>query len=162
MYLNMSIFHNLKNEKEYKASTGFNSQEFNELFIVFQTLYTPKESNPYLPIKLQPVLTNKKEALFFILHYLKAYPTLQNMGLYFGFSEATVSQYLELLKPIIKASLTKLEHLTTRLFKDQTDFDKAFEGIEELAIDVTEIPIQRPDNQEVQKNNYSGKKKPIQ
>ena len=162
MYLDMSIFHNLKNEKEYKASTGFNSQEFNELFIVFETLYTPKESNPYLPIKLQPVLTNKKEALFFILHYFKAYPTLQNMGLYFGFSESTVSQYLELLKPIIKASLTQLEHLTTRLFKDQTAFDKAFAGIEELVIDVTEIPIQRPDNQEVQKNNYSGKKKPIQ
>ena len=30
------------------------------------------------------LLTDKREALFFILHYFKAYPTLQNMGLYFG------------------------------------------------------------------------------
>ena len=161
MCLNMSIFDNLKNDKEYKASTGFSIKEFNELLLIFETLYIPKEGNPYLAIKYQPVLTNKKEALFFILHYYKAYPTLQNLGLYFGFSESTASQYLDLLKPIIKTSLIKLGHLTTRLFKDQVEFDKVFENIKELYIDVTEIPIQRPDNQEVQEEFYSGKKKPI-
>ena len=57
-------------------------------------MYYPKTGNPYVKDKAS-VLTDKREALFFILHYYKSYPTLQNMGLYFGFSEFTVSQYLE-------------------------------------------------------------------
>ncbi|MGI4832712.1 MAG: transposase family protein [Janthinobacterium lividum] len=36
-------------------------------------------------------MTDKKEALFFILHYYKAYPTLQKLGMYFGLSNSAAS-----------------------------------------------------------------------
>ncbi len=106
----------------------------------------------------QPILTDKKEALFFILHYYKAYPTLQNSGMYFGISDAAASQYLELLKPCLKAALQQKNMLAKRLFTGQDSFETTFIGVQDLFIDVTEIPIERAKNQEVQRENYSGKK----
>lgn len=153
-----SIYQNLNTDKQYKASTGLNKLEFESLFFTFEKLYISKIGNPYLKNK-NPVLTDKKEALFFILHYYKSYPTLQNMGLYFGFSEFTVSEYLERIKPILKASLEQNTSLKTVVFKDQTAFNEAFQNVDEIYIDVTEIPVERPKNKEIQENKYSGKKK---
>ena len=148
-----SIYKNLSNEKQWKASTGLNETEFEKLLSYFNKLYFAKTGNPYVPDK-NPVLTDKREALFFILHYLKAYPTLLNMSLYFGISEASVSEYITLLKPVLKATLLSSG---TELYSEK-DFSKIFEGVEDLFIDGFEIPIQRPVDEEKQKNHYSGKK----
>jgi hypothetical protein len=159
-----SIFSNLQNQKQYKAATGLSIEKFEKLYSRFQLYYTPKQANPN-PQGNQPVLTDDKEALFFILHYYKAYPTLQNLGLYFGFSEATASQYLDLIQPVFKKALSDFERSEFPLFSTQEEFDQAFEGIEDLLIDVTEVPSQRPVNEIVQINEtvqselYSGKKK---
>ncbi len=154
-----SIFHNARNERQYKAATGLAIAEFEALYNIFQHFYTPKQ--PALYSSYLPVLTNKKEALFFILHYYKAYPTLQNLGMYFGLSDAAASQYLELLKPCLKAALQQQNLLAKRLFTGQKDFEQTFAGVQDLFIDVTEIPVERPENQDVQKDWYSGKKNSI-
>lgn len=153
----MNIYKNIKTDKQYKASTGFSKEDFMELFLVFEKLYFPKKRSIYKDVP-KPVLTNKKEALFFILHYLKAYPTLVNMGIYFGFSESTTSIYIELLKPILKAALLQVTKPIARNFGSQEDFDKAFEGVEDLIIDGVEFNIQRPQDNDQQKEHYSGKK----
>jgi Helix-turn-helix of DDE superfamily endonuclease len=152
----LSIFNNLRTDRQYKASTGLSKAEFEELYAVFEKLYIPKTANPYTS-NHPPVLTDKKEALFFILHYYKSYPTLQNMGLYFGFSDFTASTYLELLKPILKASLQSKAALKAGLFENQSEFNKVFEGVSDIFIDVTEIPVQRPQNDEIQKKSIVAK-----
>ena len=152
-----SVFKNVKSDKEYKSMTGLSKAAFECLYLVFCDLYEAKESNPYGGVR-QPVLMDKREALFFILHYYKAYPTLVNMGIYFGFSEYTVSQYLARIKPYLKASLAQNKGIQTTLFKDQAAFDAAFEGVDDLYIDVTEVATERPQNIENQKERYSGKK----
>jgi DDE superfamily endonuclease/Helix-turn-helix of DDE superfamily endonuclease len=154
----MSIYNSLQTDKQYKASTGLSKSEFEELFIHFDTLYIPKKGSPYAEVK-QPVLTNKKEALFFILHYLKAYPTLVNMGIYFNISEFAVSQYISLLKPLLKAALNQSGTPIIRSFGSKEEFEKAFQGVEDIIIDAFEVRIERPENEEVQKEKYSGKKK---
>lgn len=152
-----SIYANLKNDKQYKSSTGLNIAEFEALYTSFQHLYIPKVSNPYNPEK-NPVLTDKREALFFILHYYKAYPTLQNLGLYFGFSNFTASQYLDLLKPILKESLHQNKVLCNRLFNNQSEFNAIFGDVKTIMIDVSEVPVERPQDAAIQGNRYSGKK----
>jgi len=67
-----SIYHNLKSDKQYKAGSGLNKTQFEQIFKAFDKLYFPKIGNPYVKDKA-PVLTDKKEALFFILHYYKSY-----------------------------------------------------------------------------------------
>lgn len=48
--------------------------------------------------------------------------------------------------------------LPKSLFQNQVDFEKAFEGVEDLFIDCTEIPVARADEYEKQEEFYSGKK----
>ena len=152
-----SIYHNSKNDRQYRAATGLSRAEFDALYAAFSPFYTPKQQNPY-PGPSLPVLTDKREALFFILHYYKAYPTLQNLGLYFGMSDAAASHYLERLKPCLRMALNQQNVAITRVFKNQAEFDRLFEGVEDIMIDVTEVPIERSDSYEVQKSQYSGKK----
>lgn len=154
--MSSSIFLNARNERQYKAATGLSIAEFEALYALFQPFYTPKQPAPYS--SYLPVLTNKKEALFFILHYYKAYPTLQNLGLYFGLSDAAASHYLDVLKPCLKAALQQQNTLAIRLFTGQNSFEKTFAGVQDLFIDVTEIPIERSENQDIQRSQYSGKK----
>jgi hypothetical protein len=59
-----SIYHNLRTDRQYKAATALNKQQFEELFTIFEKLYVPKTANPYIT-HLQPQLTDKREALFF-------------------------------------------------------------------------------------------------
>ena len=153
-----TIFSNCVNDRQYKAATGLSLVEFNDLFAFFAPCYVPKQANPYYAEKA-PLLTDKREALFFILHYYKAYPTFQNMGLYFGMSNAAACQYVELLRPCLHAALTGHQPAVKRLFTNQAEFDKLFEGVGAIFIDVTEIPIERADNYDVQKLSFSGKKR---
>lgn len=152
-----TIYHNASKERQYKAATGLSMAEFDALYPLFAPLYEPKKPLLYSPDSFV-LLTDKREALFFILHYLKAYPTLQNMGLYFGMSDASVSTCLTRLKPCLKAALAQQNGLVHRLFANQQAFEEAFADEEDLFIDVTEIPIERAVNQAVQKEMYSGKK----
>jgi hypothetical protein len=157
--MSASIFLNARNERQYKAATGLSITEFENLYRLFERFYTPKQPARYS--SFLPVLTNKKEALFFILHYYKAYPTLQNLGMYFGLSDAAASRAIELLKPCLKAALQQQKTVAQRLFTGQISFEQTFAGVQDLFIDVTEIPVERPENQKNQEDWYSGKKNSI-
>lgn len=155
--MSFSIYHNATNDRKYKAATGLDQAQFEELYQLFAPFYTPKNEQIYGQ-QVPPVLTDKREALFFILHYYKAYPTLQNMGTYFGFSDYAASVYIERLKPCLTAALRVQTWENNAVFRSQKEFDDMFAGVEDLVIDVTEIPIERSVNQQVQKNHFSGKK----
>jgi len=158
--MSSSIYQNAKNERQYKAATGLSLAEFDALYLLFAPVYEPKQTLPYLT-NLPALLTDKREALFFILHYFKTYPTLQNISIYFGMSDAPINNCLARLKPCLKAALAQQNGLVHRLFADQQAFENAFAGEEDLFIDVTEIPIERSSNQEAQQQMYSGKKNSI-
>jgi hypothetical protein len=155
-----SIYHHLRTEKQYKAATGLSLAQFDALYGSFCAYYKPKSKNPY-PNTPTPALTDKREALFFILHYLKAYPTLENMGLYFGIDIRTVSNYIDYIKPALKAALKESGSLTNTMFHNQEAFNQAFADVEDLVADCTEVPVQRPENEQYQASVYSGKKNSI-
>ncbi len=152
-----SIYHNAVTDRQYKAATGLSLVEFTALYEHFALLYVPKTKPRYVG-QVQPILTDKREALFFVLHYHKAYPTLQNMGMYFGISDAAASMYLELLKPCLQEALQQQKTENSLLAKNQEVVNEHFAGVTDLVIDVTEVPIERAANQQVQKDHYSGKK----
>jgi len=157
--LKMTIFQNVRTERQYKSATGLSITEFEQLATFFEKLYVPKTANPYLKAPYTPVLTHKKEALFFILYYYKTYPTLTNLGLSFGFTESTASGYIDFINPVLKAAYQQAGLDVCRTFVSQEAFDNAFAGVSDLIIDVTECPTNRPKDAERQKANYSGKKK---
>ena len=98
-------------------------------------------------VRLSHVLTDRREALFFVLHYLKAYPTLECMGLYFGMSVQAVSDYLKRTKAYLRAALEEMDQMPPSLFASQQDFDQAFQGVDYLLIDATEVRVNRSKRQ---------------
>lgn len=151
-----SIYQNLRTDRQYSAATGLNKEKFEQLAQAFDKHYKPK--NNLLLSSEKPHFHQSREALFFILFYLKNYSTLQVLGLQFGISDFTVSTYIDHILPFLKCALKAESALTHRIFKDQESFDKAFEGITDIFIDGTEIPIERSDNELFQRKSFSGKK----
>ena len=61
-----TIFNNCTSDRQYKAATGLSISEFDALYEDFAPFYVPKQANPYRKDNA-PLLTDKKEALFFII-----------------------------------------------------------------------------------------------
>ena len=78
--------------------------------------------------------------------------------MYFGISDSAASQYLERLKPCLKAAFAQESLAVSRLFAGQEKFENVFKDVDTLFLDVTEISIERSVNQDVQREHYSGKK----
>jgi hypothetical protein len=152
-----TIYNNLRNEKKLKAVTGMNVKEFDVLLSCFQKHYIPKQKNTYTDAH-SPVLTDLGGVLFFFPHYHKTYPTLENMGLYFDIDVKTVCKYLDYIKAPLRAALRGLGTGTFGPFGPQEELDKAFEGVEGLVVDCTEVPVQRPSDPGCQGFMYPGKK----
>jgi hypothetical protein len=151
-----TIFENLQKDWQYKASTGLDQTSFDRLHQEFKRYYEPKSFNELA--KKAPVLTDSREALFFILFYLKTYPTLEVLGLSFGFSDTAAFVYLDYVKPYLKQALMGQSVLVKRVFDNQQAFDEAFAGVKDLFIDGSEIIIQRAQDQHKQQADFSGKK----
>ena len=102
-------------------------------------------------------LPNVRSQLFFILFYLKAYPTQDVMGYFFGLSQpqvcARVAQLLPLLKTLLQAELP------ARHGRDLTEVLAHLPEIHEVIIDGTERPIARPQHKGRRDRHYSGRRK---
>jgi hypothetical protein len=153
------IYHGLRLEKPYRASAGLGKNDFGKLLKVFEKYYHPKGASP-VPNTRPPALADKREALFFVLHYLKAHPTLGNMGPYSGMDVRTVSSYPGRTRAALRAALSGLGPYCFNLFKDQEGSGRASEGAGELVVGCTEARVQRPNDPDIQHLVYSGKKRP--
>jgi len=153
-----SIYTNLKSSRSYSASTGLTQQEFEELATDFCLLYHVEEHSFPANFGNQIAFSDGKELLFLLLFYKKVYPTFDILALSFGVSNATAHQYVQLAKSILHTVLAQRNVLPKRFFKDEEEFQEFFKEVEELLIDATERPIQRPANQEIQEESYSVKK----
>lgn len=154
-----TIFDKVQNDRQYLASTGLRKEDFERLHKEFTLYYKPKPFNEIA--RKTPLWTDSKEALFFILFYFKSYPTLEVLGLSFGFSNTSAFVYLDYIKPYLKQALREQSVLVNRVFDSQEDFDKAFQGVEDICVDGSETGIQRAAIQKIQQADYSGKKKRI-
>jgi len=59
---------------------------------------------------------------------------------------------------VLGQALTKRGHLPTRKLLEIKDLEHLFQDEEDLVMDATEPPIQRPGDPQGQKDTYSGKK----
>jgi hypothetical protein len=105
------------------------------------------------------VFKKPEDALFFLLFYLKTYPTEEVMASTFLMNQPQVNLWKRLLQNILERSLDKMSVLPSRDNKKLNKLLKEM-NLKEVIIDATERQIQRPLDNEVQKEYYSGKKSP--
>jgi DDE superfamily endonuclease/Helix-turn-helix of DDE superfamily endonuclease len=107
-------------------------------------------------------LPEMAEKLLFILVYTRIYPLLIVQGILFGMAESKACKWVGILLPVLEATLGQ-SGLRPKRAKGRSleEIIEEFPELKELGvlIDGTERPIQRPQDDTRQTENYSGKKK---
>ncbi len=161
----------LKSDRLMRATTGLSASEFNQLVQSFgQELQKGRWIRYEIGVKRgdrerKPGggrtgnLRSFKEKLFFVLFYFKCYPTFDVLGLLFDLNRSNACRNVQKLTPVLEKTLGKKMVLPKRKISTLEELFEIFPNVKDLFIDGTERPIQRPKDNEKQKENYSGKKK---
>lgn len=164
MFLCMELNRALKNNRIFRALTGITPEEFNQLLPLFTKLL------------IESVLSKKgrkraygwwrnwnikepSKKLFFILVYLKTYPTLDVWAYMFNSSRTRVFERIKNLLPVLEKTLWRSLSLPVRQISTPEEFFKLFPWVKEIMMDWVERPTIRKKKPKNQTKNYSGKKK---
>jgi len=104
-------------------------------------------------------LAGAARKLFFILFYLKVYPTFDVLSLCFDLDRSECCRWVHRLLPVLEQVLGRQLVLPKRKISSLAEFAAAFPGVQEVFVDGMERPIQRPTKPSTNRNHYSGKKK---
>lgn len=153
----------------FLAATGLTLQEFTQLLPAFQVAYEKRhprdltaEGKPRQRRAgggTQGVLRSDEDKLLFILVYEKTNPLQTMHGLQFDLSQPQTNYWIHRLLPVLQHALGDSGHAPERDASRVAASPLAREGAPALAIDGTERRRQRPQDDGVQKEHYSGKKK---
>ncbi len=160
----------IKDERFLKSFTGVDWNRYLFLREVFE-----KVVNEYHESQRKPPEKRKRKSgggrksklpsiddkLAFVLHYHKAYPTMDNIGSTFDMSRGSACGLVHLYSRLLKQSLEKLEVLPKRKLagpEELLSYLKELGDINQLLIDVTERPHRRLRDREKRDALYSGKK----
>lgn len=147
-YYHLAIFEKIKDlpKDEFKRTIGISLSNFLLLVqLVTSFIEKEKQEDPMKKRGLKSKITLYNQVLLFF-YYLRDYPTFLKLGQQFGIRESSANKNFHRILDILVQTL-KLPN--RKIFLDQ--------NFEELLIDVTEQPIERPIKN--QKKYYSGKKK---
>jgi len=153
-----------QNPTEFLSMTSYTVPEFEALLPSFEeellktkkTLEGKERKRKYSHYSNSP-LPSPADQLFFIRVYQKQYPLQSMQGTLFGMSQPKANAWIHFLSPILKSALATLGEVPARSMEALS-----MEGdLQAFLHDGTERPIQRPIEEEQQKEFYSGKKNDI-
>lgn len=144
-------------EEQFKSLTSLTKEEFETLLKTFAQGWEEQELHRGSPEKL----ASCGDKLFFILFYLKTYPLQEVLGFLFGIDQSQANRWIKVLSRILKETLERGGYLPARTASQLEEQFAASPPPADVIIDGAERRVQRPQNQEKQREKYSGKKKPI-
>ncbi|MGH9766055.1 MAG: hypothetical protein ACREAB_01370 [Blastocatellia bacterium] len=152
----------LKTERQWRAATGFDQVRFEKLLVFFTasylSLYGKSLADRQADIKVTPSLTSEAELLFFTLFSLKSGLTYDLLGLVCGMDASNAKRNQEIGLRVLEHALASSGSMPKREFKDAAEFAEYLGNEETLIFDGVEQRMQRPGDDEAQKDHYSGKK----
>lgn len=166
-------YEEVRDGRQMRALTGLSISQFDQLVIEFEIDYQDQQEQIYLEGLAEgkrqrrpgggrkgklPGMTDK---LFFTLVYFKTYPTFDVLGSQFGMGRSKVNENLHKLAPILSKTLVRIGAMPHREFSSATEMKAAFKGIDRILVDVTERLYRRSQDDETQRDHYSGKKSTI-
>lgn len=153
-----------KSDRVMKALTGMTVMEFESLTITFSKVLS-KHKATRKPNRQRAVgggrrhtLETAEDRLFFILFYVKVYPTLDLAGFFYGVDTSRPQRWVKELLPLLEEALGRELVLPARQINNMEDFLVQFPDVKDVFVDATERPVQRPQSYKRQKAHYSGRK----
>ena len=165
----------IRDERQQRALTGLSEKKFNKLLPIFEKKYQAQKQKEYDQQVAagtrqrkagggrKSSLKESRDKLEFILSYLKTYPSYDELAEKFDVARSTAHDQVKYLLPLLQASLAELGVLPQREFESVAAFQALCQqlDLEQLLLDVTERPRQRPQDKDHQRDCYSGKKNDI-
>lgn len=156
----------LAKDRLLRAMTGLNRKAFEVLLEKFEKVYEQEEEKTgAMPRQRRKGggrkarLESMAEKLFYILFYLKCYPTFDLASALFDFDRSQAHRWVHKLQRILEKALGEKQVLPLRQINSVEEFLEKFPMVKKVIVDGTERAICRPKDEEKQRENYSGKKK---
>jgi hypothetical protein len=156
----------LGKDRLLRAMTGLNRKAFENLLEKFEKVYNEQEEKRgKRPRKRKRGggrkgrLASMAEKLFYILFYVKCYPTFDLASVLFDFDRSQAHRWVHKLQEILEKTLGEKQVLPLRQIHSVEEFLEKFPMVKKVIVDGTERAISRPKDEEKQRENYSGKKK---
>lgn len=144
-----------------KALTSLMPSEFQRLLPAFEQSF--QAHRKYLGIRPNfgrpPRLATSADKLFFILFFVKAYPTYDIASSIFEADRHQIHDWTHELLFVLAKSLGKKIVMPRRKLRSLDEFFTRFPGVKDIWVDGTERPVRRAKNHQKQAQQYSGKKK---
>ena len=155
-----------KHDRMIKATIGMSRSKFDILATAFAAAYDSIQLERLQRGEIKQVpsggpkgnLDTFEKKLFFVLYYLKTYPTFDVLGFHFGLSSGHAHEHVEALLPVLARALSDLDVLPARSPGTPEEFSQLVEQYGDIALDGLECPCVRPQDEALQKARYSGKK----
>ena len=152
----------LTTDRQWCAATGFTSAQFEKLLVLFTQsyceLFGQTVAERQTELEITPTLPSEEELLFFTLFSLKAGLTYDLLGFVSGMDAANAKRNQQLGLDVLQHTLAAAQCLPRREFTDAAEFRHYLQNETTIIIDGLEQRIQRPDDDEAQRDFYSGKK----
>lgn len=161
----MPIRHeDIRTQRQWRAATGLTEEQFRDLHVrfahAFEELFDATLAERQGDSSQAPVFTTYAELLFFGLYSLKSGLTYDLLALSFGLSISRAHAIQATVLAVLRAALTRGGYMPKREYATVAEFVADWQAEGAIMLDATEHRRQRPGNQDVQKETYSGKKKP--
>lgn len=152
----------MRTDRMCKATTGLTVHEFKDLIVDFTYYYNEHEAKRKKKRQRKvgggrnSKIETVEEKLFYILWYMKTYPTFDVASFWVGFARSNACTWMHELLPILELTMKRKFVLPQRKISDPEEFLRLFPETKEIFIDGVERLKQRP---KAQQKAYSGKKK---
>lgn len=154
----------LKQDRQWRSAIGMSQAQFKTLLGLFEKSYVEHYKARLcarkVDVKINYCIANEEELLLFTLFSLKSGLTYDVLGVVCGMNTSNVKRNQHIGLTILQKTLNSFGHLPKRKLLSVKDFETLFKDETDLMLDATEQQIQRPRHDELQKETYSGKKKP--
>src|SRR5260370_12090544 len=155
----------LRTDRMCKATTGLTTREFKDFVVDFTYYYNElvvrrkKNRERKVGGGRNSKIDSIEEKLFYILWYMKTYPTFDVASFWVGFHRSNACEWVHTLLPILEQTMKRKFVLPQRKISDPEEFLRLFPETKEVFIDGVERLRQRPKKKKSATKTYSGKKK---
>ena len=160
----MDINKVLDNKRLIKAVLGVRKESFEKLLVTFTQILKEEVKNNKRRKRAYGGGSNgnikdPRKKLFFILWYLKVYPTYDVAAYVFASSKSRTQAWGQKILPILEKALCRKLVLPKRKVSSVEEFFQMFPEAKEVMLDGVERPTVRSRKGKTQNKHYSGKKK---
>ncbi len=158
-------YKSIRDDRTWRATTGLNEVKFHQLVDRFKETYEDvlgeSIDSRQQGAKDKSTFSTYADLLFFLLYSIKTGATYDVVAFSFDMDRANAFRQQSFGMRILRMTLAATGDLPKRVYESVEEFKRAMEEHEVLLLDATEQRRQRTENEQHQREDYSGKKKPI-